>query len=301
MNARALRLAVSTALIAGLAVGAAAPVASAAAKPKSKQLTYRATNGDFALSLKAKRTNVGSQKRYTDLRLTLGQEGVVNGFQSFKIRGAAKESWGIKPFVFLTDVSGDGVPDGIVDIYTGGAHCCQASAIALSTGPSSWAKPFNQQWGGFYSLKDLGGNGVSEFIASDMRFDYAFTSHAGSAMPIVIKAVQGGKLVDVTTQYPAELQSDTQQWRDALADAVKEPPTDEDWANRQVRRALLAALLADLLRLNLIDEAKATVAASIARGDLSAKDKDEIWDNNVGGKLEEWGYTTDFKALGLPR
>lgn len=301
MNARVLRLAVTGALIPGLAVGAAAPVASAAAKPKSKQLTYRTTNGDFALSLKAKRTHVGSQKRYTDLRLTLGQEGVVNGFQSFKLRGATRESWGIKPYVKLTDVNADGVPDGIVDIYTGGAHCCQNTAIVLSTGPSSWAKPFNAQWGGFYSLKDLGSNGVSEFIATDTRFDYAFTSHAGSAMPIVIKAVQGGKLVDVTTQYPAELQADTQMWRDALADAVKEPPTEEEWANRQVRRALLAALLADLLRLNAIDEAKAAVAASIARGDLRAADADEVWDIDVGGKLKAWGYTSDFAALGLPR
>lgn len=303
MNARALRLAVSAAVVAGLAAGAVAPVASAAAKPKSssKQVTYRTANGDFVASLRATRTRVGSQKLYRDLRLTLGQEGVVNGFQTFKIRGAARESWSIKPFVSLTDVSGDGVPDGIVDIYTGGAHCCSVSAIALSTGPSSWAKPIVQQWRGLASLKDLGANGVSEFLTTDTRFDYAFTAHAGSALPLVIKAVQGGKLVDVTTQYPAELQADADEWSKALDDAAKDPPTDEEWANRQVRRALLAALLADQLRLGQIDAAKAAVAAAVARGDLEAGDKDDVWDIDVGGKLQKWGYTTDYAALGLPR
>lgn len=301
MNARALRLAAAATLVVGLAAGTTASAASAAAKPKSKQLTYRTTNGDFVASLKTKRTKVGSQKRYTDLRLTLGQEGVVDGFQSFKIRGAARESWSIKPFLNLTDVSGDGIPDGIVDIYTGGAHCCSVSAIALSTGPSSWAKPIVQEWGGWASLKDLGGNGVSEFLTTDTRFDYAFTSHAGSALPLVIKAVQNGQLVDVTTQYRAELQADADQWSQALDEAIKEPPTDEGWANRQYHRSLLAALLADQLRLGAVDAAKATVAAAVARGDLDAKDKDDVWDIDVGGKLQEWGYTTDFKALGLPR
>lgn len=303
MNARALRLAVSAALVAGLVVGAAAPIASASTKPKTKtkQLTYRQTNGDFVLSLQAKRLQPGTQKRYTDLRLTLGQEGVVGGFQTFKLKGAAKTSWSIKPFVNLTDVSGDGIPDGIVDLYTGGAHCCQVSAIALSTGPSSWAKPFNERWGGFYSLKDLGGNGVSEFLTTDTRFDYAFTAHAASALPLVIKAVQNGALVDVTTQYRAELQADADAWSKALDDAVKEPPTEEAWANRQVRRAILAALLADQLRLGAVDAAKAAVAAAVARGDFPDADDDEIWDVNVGKKLQEWGYTDDYKALGLPR
>lgn len=302
MHARALRSAVCAALVAGLTAGAAAPVA-AASKPKaqSKQVTYRTTNGDFVASLQAKRTRVGSQKRYTDLRLTLGQEGVVNGFQRFKIRGAARESWSIKPSVSLTDVSGDGIPDGIVDIYTGGAHCCSVSAVAVSTGPSSWAKPIVEQWGGWASLKDLGGNGVSEFLTTDTRFDYAFTAHAGSALPLVIKTVRGGRLVDVTTEYPAELQADADGWAKALDDAIKDPPTDEGWANRQYHRSLLAALLADQLRLGQIDAAKASVAAAIARGDLNAGDKDDVWDIDVGGKLQEWGYTADYTALGLPR
>lgn len=298
MNARALRVGVVSVLAGGL-LASAAPAASA----KTKQLTYRATQGDYVLSLKAQRvTGQPGGKRYDKLRLTLGQEGVVKGFQTFRIGGAAKSSWTIKPFVHLADVNGDGVPDGIVDIYTGGAHCCTNTAVALSTGPSSWAKPFVHEWGGFASLKDVDGNGVTEFVATDSRFDYAFTAHAGSALPVLIRAAQGGKLVDVTAQYPAALQADADEWRAALDDAVKASPTGEPWADRQLRRSVLAALLADLLRLNKVDEAKAAVAAAVARGDFPASDaNDEVWDDGVGERLQLWGYTNDYKALGLPR
>ncbi len=286
-----------TALAAAVAVAAAgAPAASA----KTTPVTFSKVSGDYQLIVKGKRSKVGSQKRFTNLKLTVVKNGEPGGLVNVKLtKKLSGESWSIRPYLFLKDVNGDAVPDAIVDVYTGGAHCCQVSSIALSTGPSSWSKPIVESWGGFYSLDDIDKNGSSEFVASDMRFDYAFTSHAGSALPIVIKAVQNGQLVDVTKSYPAKLRADADQWIASLNDVLKDSPLDDPEGDRQLHRSLLAAAVADLVRLGAIDEAKTLIAQAAARDDF--KGEDDIWDTAVGKRLQEWGYVADYAALGFPK
>jgi hypothetical protein len=155
----------------------------------------------------------------------------------------------------LQDLDGDNRPEVVLDIYTGGAHCCTYSMIypgtlvtnAPSNAPSNaQAKPVtHQDWGnGAYQVADLNRDGKPEFYGQDDRFAYAFSSYAASGYPLKVWRYDGGKLQDDTRNYPAQIQeSADKNWQNYLAAARK---------NREVR-GVLAAYLADQYSLGQAD------------------------------------------------
>ena len=88
--------------------------------------------------------------------------------------------------IHLRDLNRDSEPDVIVDLYTGGAHCC---FLALVYG-------FNSKTGSYergtkllnepYRVRDLDHDGLLEFRGVDGRFDYRFDCYACSRDPIQI-------------------------------------------------------------------------------------------------------------------
>src|SRR5436190_4683039 len=75
------------------------------------------------------------------------------------------------------DLDGDGEPEVVVDLYTGGAHCCFYSRIYRYAQPSYVA--LRHDWGDLgYRLRDLDHDGVPELVSADDRFAYAFTAYA---------------------------------------------------------------------------------------------------------------------------
>ncbi len=157
----------------------------------------------------------------------------------------------------LQDLDGDNRPEVVLDLYTGGAHCCTYSMIysgALVTNapthsapnPKDQAKPVvHQDWGnGAYEVADLNRDGKPEFYGQDDRFAYAFSSYAASGYPLKVWHYNGGKLQDVTRNYPEQIQQNADRnWQNYLAAARK---------NSEVR-GLLAAYLADQYSLGQAD------------------------------------------------
>ena len=84
-----------------------------------------------------------------------------------------------------TDINGDGIPDLIIEEYTGGAHCCSSTVIYAVTG---LAKPYfkvdTEHCSG--RLKDLDHDGRMEFITCDASFAYAYCPYADSPRPDVV-------------------------------------------------------------------------------------------------------------------
>jgi hypothetical protein len=107
----------------------------------------------------------------------------------------------------VRDLDGDGEPEVMVDVFTGGAHCCSVSWILRWTGAGyaavsrNWADPG-------YRLQDLGGDGALEFRTGDARFAYAFTAYAYSAFPVMIVAYRQGVFRDVTRRHKAVVSAD---------------------------------------------------------------------------------------------
>jgi len=87
------------------------------------------------------------------------------------------------------DLTGDGVPNLLVEAYTGGAHCCFHYAL-LSLGDG-----LEVVWEGFLAdagavVTDLAGDGRRQLMTADMGFAYAFCSFAETPAPAVVLAIE---------------------------------------------------------------------------------------------------------------
>ncbi len=91
-----------------------------------------------------------------------------------------------------TDLTGDGVPEVVVEAYTGGLHCC-TQAIVLSLGDSVADLGLIDGADGEIEFVDVDGDSLPEVRLSDFRFaywrDYAFVE---TEAPTVILKFQGG-------------------------------------------------------------------------------------------------------------
>lgn len=202
------------------------------------------------------RATVMFEKRgpaYTNIRLTVTRDG-----KAWRSRPLGT-AYSTRPRVFVRDLDADGELEAWVDIYTGGAHCCDESRFFRYV-PSrrAYAGTFHR-WGNVgYRLKNLDRRGAIELVSADDRFAYAFTSFAGSAFPIQIWEFGRGRLRDVTRLFPAQVEADAKRlWRQYLA-------------NRRSSdmRGVLAAWQADQYLLGREAEGWLALNTARKRGDL---------------------------------
>jgi hypothetical protein len=135
--------------------------------------------------------------------------------------------------ITVRDLDGDGEPEIVLDFYWGGAHCCYWTRIYRWDGRAYVQRA--HLWGDTgYRLQDLRPPSPS-FVTVDDRFAYAFTSFAGSAMPVQISDYRGGRLVNVTRSFPDRVRRDAERQLRWLAAAKRNGET----------RGVLAAWAAD--------------------------------------------------------
>jgi HYR domain len=121
--------------------------------------------------------------------------------------------FGTQRSIRVRDLDGDAEPEVLLDLYSGGAHCCFSSAIYRFSGASY--ERHNHFWGNRrYRIADLNRDRKQEFITADDRFAYAFSAFAFSGFPIQVWSYQGGSFSNVTRRYPALIRQDAvRQWR----------------------------------------------------------------------------------------
>src|SRR5256885_990630 len=107
----------AVAALAALAPAAAADTQTATAGPVAATLSYDHAPDSF---------------EYTNLQLTITRDGaqVLSGNPSFgdcQSPYCAPGGFTDRGSVFAKDLDGDGEPEVIVDLFTGGAHCCFVS------------------------------------------------------------------------------------------------------------------------------------------------------------------------------
>jgi serine protease Do len=151
-------------------------------------------------------------------------EGRENGKVIFTTRTAAVYT--PQPHAKASWVQLEGAtPQAVISIYTGGAHCCMASAIVTRNAAGKWGALQAGRIDGDYgpAFEDLDGDGQREMLSGDNRFLYQFDSYADSVMPARVEKLIGGKLVDVSRrpeyrryhqQYLAALEAraDDEKW-----------------------------------------------------------------------------------------
>jgi len=100
------------------------------------------------------------------------------------------------------DITGDGHPDVVINVFTGGAHCC-FSTIVYDLGPTLTKvleTPLSNCDGHF---QDLDGDGILEFITCDDLFAYEYCCFAGSpAVKVVLQYEPGRGYVPASPRFP---------------------------------------------------------------------------------------------------
>lgn len=93
-------------------------------------------------------------------------------------------------------------PEVVLSSFTGGAHCCRRITVFDKGAGGRWRRidlgDFDGDGGGF--LEDIDGDGRFELVIPDNRFLDAFDCYACSYGPLRIRAVEEGRVRDVTLE-----------------------------------------------------------------------------------------------------
>jgi hypothetical protein len=137
----------------------------------------------------------------------------------------------------LRDLDGDSEPEVLLEVFSGGAHCCSYSLVYRFVQFANTYERIAWPWGNAgYTLKDLNRDHRPEFVTGDDRFAYLFTSYADSSFPITIYQLGEKGFADVTRKFRGAVRADARRKLRFYHQALRE--------KRDVR-GLLAAFQAD--------------------------------------------------------
>ena len=124
-------------------------------------------------------------------------------------------AYGTHQPVHVVSLAGTAVPpDVIVDLYTGGAHCCSVAQVFSASTSGAWSMVEHNFGDPGYRIATVG-SGMSAakvFMTADDSFAYAFTDYADSGLPIQILSLENGRFVDVTSRYRSLIKADAARW-----------------------------------------------------------------------------------------
>jgi hypothetical protein len=162
--------------------------------------------------------------------------------------------------VAAADFDRDGAPEVLLDIFSGGAHCCAESRIY------DGARRFVREW------RDAGRTvvergGFTWFMSSDAFFAYAYGAYAFSRLPLQIVRYVDGGFRDVTraVAWRTELTADRDQ---LVREYVKVRKRYRGTSSQQVLRATLAAAAADDCNLGNCKRGLVRIAIAAQRGEI---------------------------------
>ncbi len=247
------------ALSAASAATAATVVVTARAGPVVATLSYVRTVGRPAV---------------TDVRLRVAREGRAvhdERLRQVGCRGCSIWVAGLGAALGelrARDLDDDREPEVVVDLWTGGAHCCALAAVYRWQG-GRYRRTVLDFGNAGYDLVDLDRDALPELRSSDDRFSYAFAPYAYSPRPVRIWHWQAGRLANVTRRFPNVVRADAQTLFKAYARARK--PLDP-----VAVRGALAAWAADMHVLGRTGEAWRRLEAARRARELGGGSRDAL-------------------------
>lgn len=191
----------------------------------------------------------------------------------------------------IRDLDFDREPEVLLDLYTGGAHCCSYTLIFRYRPRFRDYRRLVGWWGNVgRRLVDLDRDGRPELVSADDRFSYTFASYAASVQPLQIWHYDQARLVDVTRAFPRRIEREAASlWRAYLR--VRQSAYPEV-------RGILAAYLAELYLLGRDEEGWRRLAEAFRRGELGHGPSKDGWPagqaylRKLRAFLRETGYGT---------
>jgi hypothetical protein len=157
---------------------------------------------------------------YTNLRIEIARDGKTLYDAAVQNSACGHLCWPNLPSALeVLDVEHDGEPDVLLNLYSGGAHCCNVTEVFRYAPARRDYRSLTHVWGDpGYRLGRLDGSAAYEWITDDDRFAYEFAAFAFSGLPLEILRLRGGVFEDVTRDYPALVRVDAAtQWKYYLA------------------------------------------------------------------------------------
>jgi hypothetical protein len=122
-----------------------------------------------------------------------------------------------KSAIDVVDLEHNGQPDVVLDLYSGGAHCCTIVQIfSFDPGTMTYRETESNFGDPTVQIVDLRHNGRFELLTADDSFAYEFTDFAGSGLPLQILTFSGGHFTDVTRSYPGRVARNAAFWLNAF-------------------------------------------------------------------------------------
>ncbi|MGH3003164.1 MAG: hypothetical protein ACRDM1_10985 [Gaiellaceae bacterium] len=165
--------------------------------------------------------------------------------------------------VHLIDLDATGERNVVLDLYTGGAHCCFIEQVfSFDAARSTYTRAQHDFGDPGARIVDLGHDGRYEFLTADDAFAYEFTDFATSGLPIQVLSFTGGRFDNVTDSYPALIDRDAAIWLRAFKHMARGHYADSV--------GVIAAWVADEYRLGRQAQADRYLRAQARAGHLNS-------------------------------
>ena len=198
------------------------------AAPAALATTQTASAGNVTATF----TFQGKVPRFHGLRLTIARSGSVVYDQPVVTTFCGKLCWpgtavGEHPAVQVVNLEPGGEPDVVLDLFSGGAHCCTVVEV-YSFDPSTSTYVQTERAFGDPEARvvDLRHDGSFEFLTADDSFAYAFTDYAASGLPIEILTFANRHFTNVTRSYPRLIAKDAAFWLRAFRGMARDHYSD---------------------------------------------------------------------------
>lgn len=235
---------------------------SALLAPAALATTQTASAGGVTATF----TFAGKYPNYTRLHLTIAQAGSVLYDQPVRSKTCGKycAPGATGPHVssvHIIDLDHTGQPNVVLDLFSGGAHCCSIEQIfTFDSATRTYAKAERNFGDPGARIQDLNHDGRFEFVTADDRFAYEFTDFAASGLPVQILTFSGGRFHDVTDHYPGLIRKDAAMWLRTFKGMARQHYIDSV--------GVIAAWAADEYRLGKSAAANRYLAEQAAAGHL---------------------------------
>ena len=184
------------------------------AAPAALAKTQTASSGSVSATFSFQ----GKVPNFHGLHMTISRGGTVLYSQPVVSKFCGKLCWpgpavGRHSSVQVVDLEHDGEPDVVLDLYSGGAHCCTVVEVfSFDAAAATYVETERTFGDPDARVVDLAHNGQFEFLTADDSFAYRFTDFAASGLPIAILTFAGGRFTDVTRSYPKLIAKDAAFW-----------------------------------------------------------------------------------------
>lgn len=124
---------------------------------------------------------------------------------------------GTRKVVHLVHFQPQGPPSVLLDLYSGGAHCCAIEQVYTLSSPHGSVVKTERNFGDpGVRLVKLGAKGTVDLLSADDSFAYEFTDFAASGLPIEILSFSHQSFHTITKSFPSLIAKDAAQWMSAF-------------------------------------------------------------------------------------